>query len=220
MPAPASQNRQNISAFTPRKRAILSAPLETKLSCEITSPPLAALEQRQEQRQPLLHEGLAGEVADRLAGEALLGDRKRRRQREVGIFRLLGEFVMLQMVGAVAGEIRADRHRAQPLPDPFVDRLVGVRPPCAASCIRIARPNWRAPTTMTAISQVSGLGHSVTSAIAAAMRAPGVHDQPQAAPRAARRQPAPFLRRKDGLGIDAGHDRHGFPQTRDRHVKR
>src|SRR6202035_3637643 len=42
-------------------------------------------------------------------------------------------------------------------------------PPCAASCIRIARPSWRAPTTITAISHVSGLGHSVTSAIAAAM---------------------------------------------------
>jgi hypothetical protein len=33
----------------------------------------------------------------------------------------------------------------------------------------MARPSWRAPTTVTAISQVSGFGHSVTSAIAAAM---------------------------------------------------
>src|SRR5665647_3896853 len=42
-------------------------------------------------------------------------------------------------------------------------------PPWAASCIRMASPSWRAPTTITAISQVSGLGHSVTSAIAAAI---------------------------------------------------
>ncbi len=37
MPAPASQNSANINAFTPRKRAILSAPLETKLSCDTSS---------------------------------------------------------------------------------------------------------------------------------------------------------------------------------------
>src|ERR1700692_504461 len=37
MPAPASQNRPNIKAFTARKRAILSAPLDTKLSCDTGS---------------------------------------------------------------------------------------------------------------------------------------------------------------------------------------
>src|SRR6202521_4201453 len=37
MPAPNSQNRQNMTAFTARKRAILSAPLETKLSCDGSS---------------------------------------------------------------------------------------------------------------------------------------------------------------------------------------
>src|ERR1700676_1082205 len=37
IPAPASQNSTNIKAFTARKRAILSAPLETKLSCDIGS---------------------------------------------------------------------------------------------------------------------------------------------------------------------------------------
>ena len=39
MPAPASQNSANITAFTPRKRAILSAPLETKLSCDTLPSP-------------------------------------------------------------------------------------------------------------------------------------------------------------------------------------
>src|SRR3954449_858789 len=37
MPAPASQNRPNSTALTQRNRAILSAPLDTKLSCEISS---------------------------------------------------------------------------------------------------------------------------------------------------------------------------------------
>src|ERR1700676_2110752 len=34
MPAPASQNRANIKVLIARNRAILSAPLDTKLSCE------------------------------------------------------------------------------------------------------------------------------------------------------------------------------------------
>jgi homoserine kinase len=56
------------------------------------------------------------------------------------------------------------------LSDPLVDRLVAVKPaPWVASCIRIAKPSCRVPTTVTAISQVSGLGHSATSAMAAAM---------------------------------------------------
>src|SRR6202790_4854489 len=37
LPAPASQNRTNRTAFTQRNRAILSAPLETKLSCDTVS---------------------------------------------------------------------------------------------------------------------------------------------------------------------------------------
>jgi len=41
---------------------------------------------------------------------------------------LLRKAVMLQMIRAVAGEIGADRHRAQPLPDEFVDGLVRVQP--------------------------------------------------------------------------------------------
>src|SRR5258707_15282159 len=40
MPAPANQNRPNRRAFTQRNRAILSAPEDTKLSCEISSSPL------------------------------------------------------------------------------------------------------------------------------------------------------------------------------------
>ena len=55
-----------------------------------------------EQRQALLDESLAGEIADRLACVAVFRDRKRRRRREIGIFRLLGEFVMRQVIGAVA----------------------------------------------------------------------------------------------------------------------
>jgi len=60
------------------------------------------LEQRQQQRQALLDESLAGEIADRQACLAVFRDRKRRRRREIGIFRLLGEFVMRQVIGAVA----------------------------------------------------------------------------------------------------------------------
>src|SRR3954469_25672269 len=47
--------------------------------------------------------------------------------------------------------------------------LLACSPPCAASCIRIARPSCRVPTIITATSHVSGFGHSVTSAMAAAM---------------------------------------------------
>ena len=83
-----------------------------------------SLEQRQKQRQSLFHESLAGEVADRLAGKTFLGDRKRRGQRQIRILRLLRKSMMLQVVGAVAGKIGPNRHCAQPLPDPFVDRLV------------------------------------------------------------------------------------------------
>ena len=43
MPAPASQNSPNNSALRQRKRAILSAPLETKLSCESVSSALLRL---------------------------------------------------------------------------------------------------------------------------------------------------------------------------------
>jgi hypothetical protein len=39
MQAPASQNSANITAFTPRNLVILSAPLETKLSCDTLSSP-------------------------------------------------------------------------------------------------------------------------------------------------------------------------------------
>src|ERR1700738_4188643 len=86
-----------------------------------------APEQRQEQRQPLFYKSLPGEIADRLAGIALFADRKRRRQRQIGILGLLGEFMMLQMIGAVAGEIGPDWHRADPLSYPLVDGLVAVK---------------------------------------------------------------------------------------------
>ncbi len=43
MPAPASQNRTNIATFTARNRAILSAPLDTKLSWDTVSSPLLRL---------------------------------------------------------------------------------------------------------------------------------------------------------------------------------
>ena len=49
-----------------------------------------APEQRQQQRQPLIDKSLSGEIADRLASETVLGDRERRRQRQIGILGLLG----------------------------------------------------------------------------------------------------------------------------------
>jgi hypothetical protein len=60
-------------------------------------------EQRQKQRKPLFDKGLAGEIADRLAGKTLFRDRERRRERQIGILHLLRVSVMLQMVRAVAG---------------------------------------------------------------------------------------------------------------------
>src|ERR1700694_4764403 len=87
----------------------------------------SAPKQRQEQWQALFYKRLAGKIADRLAGVALFGDGKRRRQREIGILGLLGKFVMLQMIRAVARKIGADRHRAQPLPDQLIDRLIAVK---------------------------------------------------------------------------------------------
>src|SRR3954466_8802371 len=86
----------------------------------------SASEQRQEQRQPLLDTWRSGKIAHRLATVALLGDRKGRRQREIGILGLVGKLVMLQVIGPVAGKVGADRDRTQPLPDPFIDRLVAV----------------------------------------------------------------------------------------------
>src|SRR5260221_14721820 len=87
----------------------------------------SAPEQRQEQWQPLFDERLPGEIADRLARVALLGDRKRRREREIGILGLLGKFVMLQMVRAVARKVGSNGDCAQPLSDPFIDRLFAVK---------------------------------------------------------------------------------------------
>src|SRR5258708_38356508 len=86
----------------------------------------AAPEQRQEQRQPLLYKSLSGEIADRLASIAFLGDRKRRRERQIGILRLLGKLVMLQMIRPVAREAGADWYRARPFSDPFIELLVAV----------------------------------------------------------------------------------------------
>src|SRR5437899_10875100 len=87
----------------------------------------SAPEQRQEQRQSLLYKSLAGEIADRVVSIAFLGDRKRRRERQIGILGLLGKLVMLQMIRPVAREVGADRDRAQPLSDPLIDRLVAVK---------------------------------------------------------------------------------------------
>ena len=56
--------------------------------------------------------GSPAEITDRLAMKALPGDRKRRRQRQIGILGLLGEFVMLQMIRPVARKVGADRDRA------------------------------------------------------------------------------------------------------------
>src|SRR3954470_21521439 len=86
----------------------------------------SAPEQRQEQRQPLLDKCLSGKIAHRLSTVALLGDRKRRRKREIGILGLLGKLVMLQVIRTVAGKVGADRERTEPLPGPFIDRLVAV----------------------------------------------------------------------------------------------
>jgi hypothetical protein len=57
----------------------------------------------------LLVEGLAGQIADRLAPQRLARDRERRGEAEVRILFLLGELVVLQVVVAVALQIAVGR---------------------------------------------------------------------------------------------------------------
>lgn len=59
--------------------------------------------------------GLAGEVAAHLAPQAVAGDRKRRRQHQIGVVGLLGEAVVFQVIGAIELQIGAHRPGAEPL---------------------------------------------------------------------------------------------------------
>ncbi len=75
------------------------------------------------QAEALLEPGLAGQVAQHLAAERGPRDRKGRLEAEIGVLRLLGEHVVLQMVFAVASDAAA----AQPLADPLVDPRIAVQ---------------------------------------------------------------------------------------------
>ena len=72
----------------------------------------------------LLEKGLAGQVADDLAPHAGLAGREGSGQAEIGIFALLGETVMGQMIGAVAVQIAAGRRAGQPL----AGKIIGLAP--------------------------------------------------------------------------------------------
>src|SRR3954447_7341134 len=81
-------------------------------------------------------------------------------------------------------------------------------PPWAASCINMASPSWRAPTTITAISQGQRIWPKRHQRYRRGNGAPGVSDKPHASQRAARGQQAPFGGREDILGVDASDNRH------------
>jgi hypothetical protein len=168
-----------------------------------------APEQRQEQRQPLFYKSLPGEITDRLAGIALFGDRERRRERQIGILGLLGEFMMLQMIGAVAGEIGPDRHSADPLSDPLVDRLVAVQSAMRGLMHQDRQSQLTGADDHDRDQPGQRIGPQRDQCDGRNDRAPGMYHQPHPAQRTARRQAAPFFRRKNGFGIDARHDRHG-----------
>ena len=72
-------------------------------------------ERKAELRGALLEEGLPGQVADHLAPQAGARRRKRLRQRQVGVLGLLGELMVLEVVGAIGEQVRSGRGAGQPL---------------------------------------------------------------------------------------------------------
>ena len=73
-----------------------------------------------ELRDALLEKRLAGQVAQHLAAQTGAGGRKGLGQRQVGVFGLLGKFVVLEMVGAIGDQVRANRRTGQPLAEEIV----------------------------------------------------------------------------------------------------
>ena len=68
--------------------------------------------------------GLAGDIAPEFAAIAQPGDRKRRRQDQIGIVVLLRARMMLQMIAAIGAGLGEDRIGAEPLAQRQVDLLV------------------------------------------------------------------------------------------------
>ena len=81
----------------------------------------ARLECLQRKQDPLLEEGLAGQVADDLAAQGGAAHRKRGGEDEVGVFRLLGVFVVGEMVGAIELQRGPDGRGAQPVAEDVVE---------------------------------------------------------------------------------------------------
>src|SRR3546814_11404162 len=97
----------------------------------------------------LFRSGLAGQVAQHLAAQAGARRGKELRQRQVGILGLLREFVMLQVVGAIGDQVRADCRAGQPLAEEIVDFAVRVERAMRSEerrvgkeCVSTCRSRW------------------------------------------------------------------------------
>ena len=84
-------------------------------------------QRRRKLRAPLLEESLPGQVADELAAQAVAAGWKRRGQGQVGVFGLLREFVVRQMIGAIGEQIATCCSTRRPLPQPVVGFAIGVQ---------------------------------------------------------------------------------------------
>ena len=89
-------------------------------------------QRRRKLRAPLFEERLPGQVADELAAQAVTAGWKRRRQGQVGVFGLLREFVVRQMIGAIGEQVATRCSTRRPLPQPVVGFAIGVQQPVRA----------------------------------------------------------------------------------------
>ena len=86
--------------------------------------PFLRPERVEQLRLALLVAGLPGDIAQEFAAIAQPGDRKRRRQHQIGIVLLLRARVMLQMIAAIGAGLGEDRIGAEPLAQRQIDLLV------------------------------------------------------------------------------------------------
>jgi hypothetical protein len=103
----------------------------------------------QRQQHPLFEEGLAGQVADDLAAQRGAADGEGGGQDQIRILGLLGVFVVRQVIGAVGASDAPMGTAQNQWPRKSFSGAFDDRPPCAASCIRMASPSWRVPITAT-----------------------------------------------------------------------